>query len=266
MHNTVVLRTMAKSGAVISGSMALAFFSRRVYVSSDLNFYVPAPTFMMLVHLLHFFGYIHVPRSESETLDTFPSMLPPEYPDEEQQHIRAVYSFVNSDACLIQIIVVAWNVIDTILGFHSTIVMNMITSTHAISLYPYLSFITRRNLPIRHLGISGTEAIEKYTERGWPVAVQPASPTLQRIRLLGDRSCWLVTHSLCSRQIPFGHSWYMEISDDVDSMSIHRSIVKTSHMRTSFCVDGDIAAYIRQSDTPWYVARSFHMPSLDKSD
>ncbi|KAG1770282.1 hypothetical protein EV702DRAFT_1271103 [Suillus placidus] len=101
----------------------------------------------------------------------------------------------------IQVIETTNNPIDTIMRYHSTCVMNIITFDAAYSFYPIATFEDRSALKIpgsRHR----PDVLSKYIKRGWRVhtvfgpkdLAQPyESPFLPNVtRWVGDRHCWTV--------------------------------------------------------------------------
>jgi hypothetical protein len=78
--------------------------------------------------------------------------------------------------------------------------MNVITPTHAYSLYPFATFIQRRSLVCSTNGSDQKAALQKYRNRGWEMVKSP--PVLElvsrktdfktRTRYVGDRFCWTI--------------------------------------------------------------------------
>ncbi|PBK84471.1 hypothetical protein ARMGADRAFT_1037185 [Armillaria gallica] len=114
--DAVLLRQlMERTGAVITGSTSIAFFDRKVAEITDLNIIVGIE------------GSVETACAENTN----------------GPH----------DAKVI-ITVAIYSAIDVILHSHSTLAMNIITSSHAVSLCPKLSFMRREGMKTNMLVIS----------------------------------------------------------------------------------------------------------------
>ncbi|KAF9063036.1 hypothetical protein BDP27DRAFT_1335695 [Rhodocollybia butyracea] len=207
-----------KTDTLISGSAALQFFDLTVFENSDLDLYIVREwdKVMLLAGFLTSVAYDFTPRPDQQTTfqnafeagRTFaqPPVVNDDYPAID---IWDVYSFVRaSDERKVQIITYKTNVLQVILGFHSTCVMNAISYTHAYSFYPYATFVERCSVAVpRHSWrISNSDrnsilrAFEKYAERGWRTEVLPTKTNALRYRsefrdtarTVGDSACWTV--------------------------------------------------------------------------
>ncbi|TKA79602.1 hypothetical protein B0A55_03364 [Friedmanniomyces simplex] len=52
-------------------------------------------------------------------------------------------------------------------GFHATAVLNYLSGTEAVSLYPQTTFVKRRMYMINQYGGQRARAVQKYVDRGW---------------------------------------------------------------------------------------------------
>ncbi|THU94161.1 hypothetical protein K435DRAFT_579369, partial [Dendrothele bispora CBS 962.96] len=200
-------RLQYRLNILISGSTALQFFNRSFYASADLDLYVnyscvPEVRKFLETHA----GYNWVPRSHEERVAHYrlyeASVVTPAY---ENRGIVGVFNFERKTE-RVQVIATRHGPMDAVLGFHSTCVMNVITFSHAYSLFPYTSFhysanitIARRFCCARSL-LTSSAAIQKYEDRGWASALVPSSDVyLMRcsefrkgVRYVGDPSTWVV--------------------------------------------------------------------------
>ncbi|KAJ8693184.1 hypothetical protein PTI98_010425 [Pleurotus ostreatus] len=92
---------------------------------------------------------------------------------------------------------------EVILGFHSTVVMNLITASHAYSLYGEETLERKISLPVdsarSDLAIGNLEAAKsKYVARGWTMIPTQAEALRRKAfkgwtaRHVGDSKCWVV--------------------------------------------------------------------------
>ncbi|KJA24232.1 hypothetical protein HYPSUDRAFT_86192 [Hypholoma sublateritium FD-334 SS-4] len=231
-----------QTGTLISGSTALQLFDRAVYPESDLDLYVEYRfTRTIAAWLLHI-GYTYAPRPESENIQTIevnafrdypPNRLNiPENPSddiffrtfgdafENYEGSSAVFNFEKrSPYRKIQLITSMQPPLRTILSFHFTCVMNIITHDTAYSFFPWTTFEERCALMCKARNTKRDNAYRKYTRRGWSFvtlndlllqkkddpfssfafAAQSASSmfhkpciTYSSMRYVGDRWCWRI--------------------------------------------------------------------------
>lgn len=218
----------ARTGLIISGSNALQFLDRTFYPESDLDIYSHPGHVYEVLEWIESFGYQFEPhqyQGEDWHNQVSPDWdgtirrrrrvrraLQEEYEDEASlarySNIAEVYTFkrfVVMDGELVelrvQMIETIYNPIDTILKYHSTCVMNIITFDAAYSFYPVATFEDRSALKIpgsKHR----PNVLAKYIRRGWRVysvfrpvdLTQPyKSPFLPNVpRWVGDCYCWTV--------------------------------------------------------------------------
>lgn len=214
----------ARTGLIISGSNALQFLDRTFYRESDIDIYSHAGHVYEILKWIESFGYHFEPHKyqEEDWHDqvspdwdgTVPRMprVPLQARDEARlsrySNIAEVYTFkrlVVMDGeqveLQVQVIEAVNNPIDTIMRYHSTCVMNIITFDAAYSFYPIATFEDRSALKIpgsRHR----PDVLAKYIKRGWRVysmfgpgdlARPYDSPFLPNVtRWVGDRHCWTI--------------------------------------------------------------------------
>lgn len=152
----IALRTiMATTGAVISGSTALAVLLRGEFVPQDLDIYVNAKGLAGMISFLTNHGYqVVTPR--------------PHYAHEKKYlGSKIIMTLKRDDGEKIDVIGTTDHVLATITQFHSTIVMNYISSHGIVSLYPEWTMrgnglVTKTNTPWR--------TVDKYRARGFKIA------------------------------------------------------------------------------------------------
>ncbi|TFK57929.1 hypothetical protein BDN72DRAFT_782725, partial [Pluteus cervinus] len=202
-------------GVIISGSGALQFFDRVKFTGSDLDLYVHTTRAPRLEEWLEKIGFckkliIAWTDNEIEDVGRNPYMM---YLDKS---IASITNFTRHDA-VVQVIAVRSAVIETILNFGLTCVMNVITHREAISFYPDATF-ERREALISHneLAPRSQNLFDKYRQRGWTIfdyltTTQrwdrtsdfycPSKPA--RVRCIGDKWCWIIR--LPSEDFGAGH-------------------------------------------------------------
>ncbi|KAG1815347.1 hypothetical protein EV424DRAFT_1412293 [Suillus variegatus] len=218
----------ARTGLIISGSSALQFLDRSFYPESDLDIYCHPGHVYEVLEWMESFWYRFEPHKYQDaswrsqvsadwdgTVSRIRVLDPLHYLHEEDRvrstrysNIAEVYNFkrfmiIDEElvALQVQVIETINNPIDTIMKYHSTCVMNIITFDAAYSFYPIATFEDRSALKIpgsRHR----PDVLAKYIKRGWrayslfrpgDLARPYESPFLPNItRWVGDRHCWTV--------------------------------------------------------------------------
>ena len=148
--------TMAQSGAIISGSAALAILQPQMQGPSDIDFYVPPRGLAWLLKFVLAHGYELATPTHGEK----------EYPS------RLVLKLLHpvSAAC-VDIIVPAKHVVEEVTEFHSTVVMNYVTYYGVVSLYP--SWTMARIGAVVKEGAEESGCIQKYRDRGYTMVNDP---------------------------------------------------------------------------------------------
>jgi len=209
----------AKTNTLVSGSDALQFLDRTFYPSADLDLYTHPGHSLEVAHfLVESEGYKYVPRESQEPEweeaigDDFDGTLrrtSPRTSDRDHAYpvkgIEAVWTFEKigrkEENFKVQIVEATSSPLEVILGFHSTTVMNFISSDAAYSLYPIATFEERSGMGMPSAG-SSPSAIQKYTQRGWrtyfiPTPYHTEHPTeppffLDQARWVGDHHTWVM--------------------------------------------------------------------------
>ncbi|KAJ7586497.1 hypothetical protein C8J56DRAFT_757882, partial [Mycena floridula] len=188
---------LLETKALISGSFALQYFDRQCWSGSDLDVYVTANAAHALIDKVLNRGYRECPGPFDTVLwhkriDKLES-IHDDYPDSMK---RSVVNLYNKDRRHIQIIIVGRTPFDTIMGYHSTVVMNIITGDRGCCLYPLETLGKRRNLVTGTYNPAKKLAVEKYQERGWEgilFDLDSTSSTFDtRCRAVGDRHTWSI--------------------------------------------------------------------------
>ncbi|PBK96254.1 hypothetical protein ARMGADRAFT_1028431 [Armillaria gallica] len=160
------------TGTLISGSMAILFFNDTNYTHSDLDIYVQSDRRHTLFTFLseqgyHFIPLMDVPLTLDTPLDEIECMdhvkVAYDFLKYDSETINAVYSFQrDGNAKTVQVVATIQNPLYTILNFHLTCVMNFLTYSYAVSLYPALTFIKKASLANNHHSSPSDDAICKY--------------------------------------------------------------------------------------------------------
>ncbi|KAK7047660.1 hypothetical protein VNI00_006428 [Paramarasmius palmivorus] len=229
------------TGCLISGSTALSFFERKTFSGSDLDLYVD---FRFAIHMTDFLvssGFTYHPfeserkqqakdlagaleamdnrigtRIENETIEGFGEYI--------GTGIVDVFSFTRHGE-KVQVIATgdAPSPLDVIFKFHSTVVMNIIGYSCAISFFPKATFIDRITVVNDITSPRSDQTIprKKYEERGWrikhdldPVTVLNRDTALGVTdRFVGDRWCWTVPLPPVADFVPWslglGQNWML---------------------------------------------------------
>ncbi|KAK7457766.1 hypothetical protein VKT23_010105 [Stygiomarasmius scandens] len=201
-------QTQYRTGILISGSSALQFFDCSEY-DSDLDLYVHFEKCRPVIDFLLSIGYVFQPsskQSEDVTLalnstsgETYSGPI----------GLRGVLNFSKNQK-KIQIITCDDCPIQVILQFHSTCVINVMSHSHAYSIFPRATFHGRGSVklvPMQLLlgeaSVNYHSALVKYEERGWSLAKFPSAPDFYRqnsefflgARHIGDAACWTIALS-----------------------------------------------------------------------
>ncbi|KAL1674007.1 hypothetical protein EV122DRAFT_282430 [Schizophyllum commune] len=194
---------MRRTGTIISGSVAVHYFSRTCVGDSDLDLYTEGRHARELFDFIHSLGYVYKPReSQENVLDDALVRAVNQFAvrDEaiyNQSAILDAFSFIRG-AAIIQVMVVFESAIDAVLDFHSTVVMNVITFRSAYSLFPYNTFIRRTG--VHFINDVEDGPIEKYTRQGWRLRRTVTTAMFESmgreisgaIRYVGDSSTWTI--------------------------------------------------------------------------
>ncbi|KAG7087002.1 hypothetical protein E1B28_012981 [Marasmius oreades] len=210
---------------LISGSTALSFFTREVYDNADLDVYITPKSLMVLILLLESMGYAFCPiinpsRTQAGQVENAVEELLVRIREGTQRERQVIgrgtedwsleYSFAKElvdvfnferNGRRIQVIA-ALSPLAVVLTFHSTVVMNIISHSHAISFYPRLTFHDRiavRNFLSRECP---EDTITKYQTRGYTFHYQVDAATAfagryssletHVVRRPADVYCWTV--------------------------------------------------------------------------
>jgi hypothetical protein len=166
-----VRNTMAQSGAIISGSVALAVLQPQMQEPSDIDFYVPPRGLARLLKFILSHGYdLTVPAPGEGDYQAFTDRAPGEgkYPP------RIVLKLVHpASGSRVDIVVplAAKSVVEEVTKFHSTVVMNYVTHYGVVSLYPSWTMcgvgaVVREGAEER--------CIQKYRDRGYTMVNDPS--------------------------------------------------------------------------------------------
>lgn len=256
----------SETGTVISGSVALQYLGRYDFTASDLDIYTEHRYAEQVCDFLVGLGYHYQPRTNQHlsftaqlTRDEVQGahlggfMMPGAY---SSNSMCGAYNFVkpNNDDVVIQLITARIAVMDIILDFHSTVVMNVITHRNAYSLYPYETFEERRALTARKTPARREQvAFAKYRERGWRIrssvnaseAFDPTQEFSEGTRRVGDEMTWVLPldqtgrHGALAIDTLPGNSWYLIYLERFlsDSGREMRSYAKM--MRQRVVLEGD---------------------------
>ncbi|TDL16734.1 hypothetical protein BD410DRAFT_755116 [Rickenella mellea] len=175
VHNPIEFRSMLdRTGAIISGSNALQFLNRKTWPESDLDLYVYKPNYKEVGRWLQDnAGFSYTYRPFHLQAQNFAETDADE-PMYENDTICGVFEFRSNEQQdgthrIIQVIVALKSPMDSILKFHSTVVMNVISARTAYSLYPRATFEESRALVCNPSMDILHDAFRKYAARGYQI-------------------------------------------------------------------------------------------------
>ncbi|KAI0349445.1 hypothetical protein OH77DRAFT_1580380 [Trametes cingulata] len=207
-------------GAIISGSAALRFMARQPRIpTSGLDIFVNIAGLLRLGRWLKVMGYVYRPRGHGPHLFDIAALGV----SIRMQHRRVrsgtdaqvrfgsqfeVFDFYLDDPQIgwargdrhIQLIALEGSPYEHVLGFHSTAVMNFMTGSFAMSIFPKATFISKVSYVCR----SGNESYgreswkAKYAARGFALAedcprqLNPLNGELRPCRFIGDSLTWIL--------------------------------------------------------------------------
>jgi hypothetical protein len=149
-----VRNALAQSGAIISGSAALAVLQPQIKEPNDIDFYVPPRGLAQLLKFILAHGYELTP-------------------EEGDYSPRIVLKLVHPvSATRIDIVVPAKSVVEEVTRFHSTVVMNYVAYYGVVSLYPSWT-LSKMGAIVRDGGKEGY-CIQKYRDRGYTMVNEPS--------------------------------------------------------------------------------------------
>ncbi|KAJ3931821.1 MAG: hypothetical protein NXY57DRAFT_895390 [Lentinula lateritia] len=166
------------TGMVVSGSVALQFFSREVY-RTDLDTYCVLGKCLDVAKYYQSIRYEY--RPSKDQLDHFEDDLSRIvdwrwYTENRgpylQDNVLQVWNF-DRNGSKIQLIATARSPLEAILKFHSTCVMNVITHRRAYCLFARTTFKERCTVVIDRGDRYNATGVEKYRARGFEVVDVP---------------------------------------------------------------------------------------------
>ncbi|KAJ8081044.1 hypothetical protein PM082_017884 [Marasmius tenuissimus] len=208
----------ALTGTLISGSMALQFFNRTLYPGSDLDIYVEHRYCEPVAVFLRSIGYKYEPNSTQNSslwkaimkaTDNLRRGVDVTY-DEEMQDVSergfaGVFNMMRGEQ-KIQLITAKNSPMDIVLNFHSTVVMNVISYSHAYSLYPEATFEKSLSLICYQCdGMKRTVPIQKYIGRGWTMIDYDAIEYVPSDDALESAGALAVNHNIIFRKRQMRH-------------------------------------------------------------
>ncbi|KAJ7750551.1 hypothetical protein B0H16DRAFT_1318604 [Mycena metata] len=205
-------RTMLRRcGAIVTGSQMLQFFDRTNYPDSDMDIFLRIGGVSLLGNWLTTQGYS--PAAPSAKYTFFRNRVQRACSQiitrqgEPQTPIRGVYNYYRYVATQtvvhhqkIQLVVVDMDPIHhVIFDFHSTGVMNFLSSTRAVSIFPLCTFRYRKSYVARRNRDSPERTAlwrNKYRNRGFRVINKRTKGAHTDLilgnRTTGDRHCWTI--------------------------------------------------------------------------
>ncbi|KAI0706624.1 hypothetical protein C8Q76DRAFT_630230, partial [Earliella scabrosa] len=266
----------ARTGTLISGSMALQFFNRTRYRDSGLDVFVHKCHRQEVGRWLLQAGYYFVPGPHQDPdfevtlLDTI-SISPDGF--YALDGISSMLTFVKKGDDVetkVQMVVSENAPMEVILSTHSTCLMNVISSNMAYCLFPRATLEERQSLlSCSSKGIYRNRgaALAKYTRRGYqiefrvpPETFSPQRPTFQLgWRWLDDENSWVLPLDVVGVDLsPHGQdpsaicNWRMQYGTNRGAV-MHFSVLKSDVLRYRYLIsDQDLSAHISRFMTLLY--------------
>ncbi|KAI0323629.1 hypothetical protein GY45DRAFT_1264285, partial [Cubamyces sp. BRFM 1775] len=241
----------ARTGTLVSGSVALQFFDRTRYETSDLDIYVYLPFRREVGRWLLSQGFEFTPSRHQE--ESFEAAVLPRRQSKGFHYampgVAAIYTFHRHTlraSIKVQIIVAIRMPMEVILGFHSTCVMNAISYEKAYCLYPRATLEDRCSLlswSSQGRAKRRAEGIQKYSARGFRMLTLPdwdvhtpnrSFPSITR--WFGDCHAWTISLSLNGITPPPPYNVYT-------TPRLHDPAALTSFLMRWDPVDGAIMSF-----------------------
>lgn len=197
-----------KCNAIVSGSAALHFFDQPInWQPADMDVYAhDGQAWQLHSHLLNDQDYVYNGTKTAE--EAF-------YPVDNISEVRT-YSHLSAQTGNVEKIQIVCLLLSSdkpdgrecrdgcigaiLNGFHSTVVVNYLTGTEAVSLFPQVTFVKRKMyLKLAYRNFL-RRPVAKYVVRGFPIAeVVPrehklALHPLRQARFVGDKLCWSIVY------------------------------------------------------------------------
>ncbi|KAI5886714.1 uncharacterized protein SCHCODRAFT_02672851 [Schizophyllum commune H4-8] len=194
---------MRETGTLISGSVAIHFFSRTDVGESGLDLYMEGDNAHNVAAFVQKLGYAYQPRMyQNQRIHNAIAHATSRYAIRdsaiyEMPAILDKFTF-DREGTKIHLLVADLSAIDAILDFHSTVVMNIITHRAAYALYPQSTFKANMGICFDEDPINGDSS--KYRERGWDLRCAVEDRACRSLhgeitnneRYVGDRYTWTI--------------------------------------------------------------------------
>ncbi|KAI5827107.1 hypothetical protein K523DRAFT_75487 [Schizophyllum commune Tattone D] len=215
---------LQNTGAIISGSVAMQFFTREVSPDCVLDLYVDRFHTADLFAFVRGLGYVYMPTSPQP--DSLGEALARAV---KAESTRAEF-LANKEALLdtfvfehfaysskvVRVMVAVHSPIDAVLDFPSTVTMNFLTYRAAYSLYPRGTFISKTGVCFN--GSFRSVSIQ-FKRRGWDLRsiiedehfLGLGREVTSKMRYVGDEYTWTINFDKSDPQIDpiLFHSWSM---------------------------------------------------------
>ncbi|KAH7872501.1 uncharacterized protein C8R40DRAFT_1020350, partial [Lentinula edodes] len=224
----IFVRYKATTGLIVSGSTALSFFTRVAY-GGDLDTYCQLSQAKIVGQWYESRGFIFAPTDKQDVLfhtdyeratfkaATTAANVITEVDDDIREYrlnnIESVWNFIR-DKHRVQLIATRGSPLETILSFHSTCVMNILTHRAAYCLFPQLTLEEKTTLlidlvsPLTEIQMA---AVRKYALRGFTILHQAPTAmacnansalTFLRPRRVGDKHCFKINFDHLGKGAP----------------------------------------------------------------
>ncbi|KAI0745564.1 hypothetical protein C8Q76DRAFT_605408, partial [Earliella scabrosa] len=267
----------ARTGSLISGSMALQFFNRTRYPDAGLDVFVHKCHRQEVGRWLLQAGYQFVPRPhqdsdfEAAVLDTI-SISPDGF--YALDGISSMLTFVrkchDDIETKVQMVVAENAPMEVILSTHSTCVMNVINSKTAYCLFPRATLEERQSLlscSSRGIYRNRNAALAKYAQRGYKITFhvppETLSPRRQTFQLgwrwLDDENSWVLPLDVVGVDLsPPGQdssaicNWRMQYGTNRGAV-MHFNVLESDVLRYRYLIsDQDLSIHISRFMTLLY--------------
>jgi hypothetical protein len=201
---------MRETGAVISGSAALALLHPLAFEPNNLDFYVSAPGYAYVLRFVEDFGYKIIPNDS-------PAVL---YDPNRLVVVKLVHPITRRSINVVTGTSQYARPVDIITKFHSTLVMNFIAYHGVVSLYP--RWTLRKEGFILKNSFETWPCFTKYDHRGF--GLHRNINDLQEP--LGLHCCWKSAYCpLAKRSIHDGFCFYQPFSNSNEGLDFYETDV-----------------------------------------
>ncbi|KAK0505562.1 hypothetical protein EDD18DRAFT_1344383 [Armillaria luteobubalina] len=257
-----------QTSLVVSGSSVLTFFYQSSFPDSDCDLYVHSHHCDQVIVFVLKAGYRLYHLMTSQNIESvFHTSKVSFYFCSNNYTLKTITgvheSVHHADENLkVQVILCQESPVDVLLGFHSTVPMNIITHDYAIYLYPKATFNLGVNFAKFDVHVPAVVGRHKYTSHGWtliPNSKGQQDADLQDVqRYIGDWYCWMI-HLPALSPLPqsssriLDHSWVLSYPKANAGYVTQYRLLSLSTLSQAVCASSAVVEHWQDGMVKWYV-------------